>query len=67
MSAPTEQGLSYKAYLRAVGRQPIPAYDKLRTPRAPGDVEMPPVTEIWWREHDGRPPLLARRIEGRRG
>ena len=44
-----EQGLTYKAYLRAVGRQPVPAYDKLRTPRSAGDVELPPATKPWWK------------------
>jgi hypothetical protein len=40
---------TYKEYLRAVGRQPVPAYDQLRTPRSAGDVEMPPATKPWWK------------------
>lgn len=40
---------TYQSYLRAVGRQPVPAYDQLRTPRSAGDVEMPPATKPWWK------------------
>lgn len=50
MTAPAEPSLTYKAYLRAVGRQPVPAYDELRTPRSAGDVELPSATKPWWKE-----------------
>ncbi len=30
----------YRAYLRAIGRKPVPPYGKLRTVKRPGDYEM---------------------------
>jgi len=35
--------ISYKTYLRAIGRKPIPAYDKLRSTRSPSDLVLSPV------------------------
>jgi hypothetical protein len=40
--------ISYKQYLKAVGRKPIPTYDRLRSSRSPGDIEMPATGKPWW-------------------
>ncbi len=32
--------VTYKSYLRSVGRKPIPAIEKLRTVKKPGDLVM---------------------------
>jgi hypothetical protein len=34
--------VDYRAYLRAIGRKPIPPVEKLRTVKRPGDRELTP-------------------------
>jgi hypothetical protein len=54
----------YRSYLEAIGRKPIPPHDELRTPRSPGDKELPVKTTAWWHPEAYAPAVPPLRVQG---
>jgi hypothetical protein len=54
----------YRSYLKAIGRNPIPPHDELRTPRGANDVELPIAIKAWWHPEPYAPAVPPLRVQG---